>query len=58
MPKLIIPPPYRVVHGKPTCNHKRKVFKFTNGEVYEFCDECSVVWHYWMDEEEDSDGQA
>ena len=56
MVKLIIPPPYRVVHGKPTCNHNRKVFRFTNGEVYEFCNDCGVVWHYWMDEEGDSDG--
>jgi len=41
MPKLIISPPYRVVHGKPTCNHKRRDYKLGN-MIYEFCDECGV----------------
>lgn len=43
MAKLILNPEYKVKAGKPTCNHERTVIKL-GGMIYEFCDECSIVW--------------
>ena len=43
MAKLVIPPAYEVKKGKPTCNHKRDVYK-VGGLIYEFCDECGICW--------------
>jgi len=44
---------YRVVYGKPTCNHRREVFRFsTDGRVEEFCSECKVVYVYYPDDPE------
>ena len=43
MAKLILNPAYRIRRGNPKCSHKKTVIKL--GEmVYEFCDECSIVW--------------
>ena len=41
--KLVINPEYEIKHGKPKCNHDRTVIKLGD-VVYEFCDECCVVW--------------
>ena len=43
MAKLVISPAYEIRRGKPTCNHKRDVYK-VGGLIYEFCDECGICW--------------
>jgi len=37
---------YKVIRGKPKCNHRREVFRFDD-RTQEFCDICGVVYIYY-----------